>query len=197
MASKEYAALRAGELGESAGRYEHRIPDGDTTAYVAVVDEYGNGVSFINSNYSRFGSGLTVGGFVLQNRGRSFSLNPDHANCLAPRKRPSHTIIPAMLRNGSRFAGAFGVIGGPMQPQGHLQLLANLVVSDLNPQGHWTLPASGTSMGTRSHSRRLASPGAPSRPSANAVTTSSTRTSTSGSVTATGAAANSSPSTRT
>ena len=99
------------------------------TVYLAVTDAEGNGVSFINSVYDDFGSGHVAAGlgFVMQNRGAGFSLDARHPNVLAPRKRPFHTIIPAMLLRGDALHAVFGVSGGFMQPQGHLQLLVNLL----------------------------------------------------------------------
>lgn len=141
MLSKEYAADRAGAVGSGAGTYDARAGAwpgtggaGDETVYLTVVDGDGTAVSFINSVYMSFGSGLVAEGFALQNRGHSFSLDPDHANALDPGKRPFHTIIPAMLREDGEFRASWGVMGGSMQPQGHLQVVANLVDSGLNPQ---------------------------------------------------------------
>jgi gamma-glutamyltranspeptidase/glutathione hydrolase len=125
------------------------LPRGNDTVYLCAVDAEGNAVSLIHSLYYGFGSGLVAGetGLALQNRGAGFALDPAHPNALAPRKRPFHTIIPAMLfpargatrgpvwATGSESTpgeGAsplmpFGVMGGPMQPQGHLQVVTNLV----------------------------------------------------------------------
>jgi len=147
MLSKAYAGERADEVGAEAGSYDARAGAwpgtagaGDETVYLTVVDGDGTAVSLINSVYYSFGSGLVAGGFALQNRGHSFSLDPAHANCLAPGKRPFHTIIPAMLREDGEFRASWGVMGGSMQPQGHLQVVANLVDSGLNPQAALDVP---------------------------------------------------------
>ena len=99
------------------------------TVYLAVIDRHGNGVSFINSVYDDFGSGHVAKGlgFAMQNRGAGFSLDPAHPNCIAPRKRPFHTIIPALIQDGDALHTLFGVSGGYMQPQGHVQLVASLL----------------------------------------------------------------------
>jgi gamma-glutamyltranspeptidase/glutathione hydrolase len=111
-------------------------PAGSDTVYLTVVDEARNAVSFINSNYRGIGSGLVGGdtGIALQDRGAGFSLDPEHPNCLAPRKRPFHTIIPAMILREGQLRYTFGVMGGPMQPQGHLQVAVNLLDLGLDPQ---------------------------------------------------------------
>ncbi|NNM33448.1 MAG: gamma-glutamyltransferase [Gemmatimonadetes bacterium] len=106
------------------------------TIYLATADEDGNMVSFINSIYSSFGSAVVVPGtgFALQNRGAGFVLEDGHPNQVAPGKRPFHTIIPGFLTRGSEPVAAFGVMGGAMQPQGHTQLLLNLLVFGMDPQ---------------------------------------------------------------
>ncbi|MDL5360351.1 gamma-glutamyltransferase [Halalkalicoccus sp. NIPERK01] len=139
MRSKAYAKERAGEIGPEARTYGAKASEHANTVYLSVVDPQGNAVSFINSVYMSFGSGLTAGGFALQNRGHSFSLDPEHANRLAPGKRPFHTIIPAMLREDGEFRASWGVMGGSMQPQGHLQVAANLT-EGLNPQAALDAP---------------------------------------------------------
>ena len=112
------------------------LPIGSDTVYLTVVDAAGNAVSLINSLYSGFGSGVTAGdtGIMLQNRGACFVLDPAHRNCLAPGKRPYHTIIPCMVLRGDRLWSSFGVMGGFMQPQGHVQMLVNMLDFGMNPQ---------------------------------------------------------------
>jgi gamma-glutamyltranspeptidase/glutathione hydrolase len=106
------------------------------TVYLTVADAEGNVVSFINSLFGAFGSGLVAGdtGIALQNRGRGFVLDPAHPNCIAPGKRPFHTLIPAMLLDDAGPRVSFGVMGGDVQAQGHLQVVSNLVDHELNVQ---------------------------------------------------------------
>ncbi len=105
------------------------------TTYLSAVDREGNIVSLIQSNYSGFGSGITVRGmgFVLQDRGALFSLDPSSPNALAPRKRPFHTIIPAFMEHGSQHIG-FGIMGGANQPLAHAQFVSNVVDYGMNIQ---------------------------------------------------------------
>jgi len=104
--------------------------------YLTAADGQGNVVSLINSLFFPFGSGMVAGetGIVLQNRGYGFSLDATHPNCLAPRKRPFHTIIPAMLLRDERPVLSFGVMGGDVQAQGHVQVVSNMVDYALNIQ---------------------------------------------------------------
>ncbi len=109
---------------------------GSDTVYIAAADSHGNVASLVSSIFTPFGSGMVAPGtgIALQNRGCSFSLDPDHPNCLAPGKRPMHTIIPGMLMKNKQLQMAFGVMGGDMQPQGHAQLLCNIIDHDMNLQ---------------------------------------------------------------
>jgi gamma-glutamyltranspeptidase/glutathione hydrolase len=111
-------------------------PGRGDTIYLCVVDKDRNCVSLIQSNYMGFGSGVVPAGvgFAVQNRGNLFALDPGHANRLEPHKRPFHTIIPAMVTREGRPWFVFGVMGGDMQPQGHVQVLVNLIDFGMNVQ---------------------------------------------------------------
>ena len=143
--SKDYAAgqrkrirrekaAAAVESGISAADRKH-VSSGDTV-YLTAVDRDRNMVSFINSLFHGFGSGVTVPGtgIVLQNRGALFSLERGHPNRIEPRKRPYHTIIPAMACQGGKPWMSFGVMGGDMQPQGHVQIMLNRIEFGMNVQ---------------------------------------------------------------
>jgi len=111
-------------------------PHSGGTVYLAAADDVGNMVSYIQSNYMGFGSGLVVPGTAisLHNRGHNFVLDQSHVNCLEPRKKPYHTIIPGFLTKAGSPVGPFGVMGAFMQPQGHLQVIMNTIDFQLNPQ---------------------------------------------------------------
>ncbi|MDP7005668.1 MAG: gamma-glutamyltransferase family protein [Phycisphaerales bacterium] len=117
------------------------IPRYASTVYLATGDENGMQCSFIQSNFEGFGSGMVVPktGIALQNRGRGFSLDSNHPNAIGPSKRPFHTIIPGFLECGN-LRTPFGVMGGPMQPQGHLQVVCRMVFAKQNPQSALDAP---------------------------------------------------------
>jgi gamma-glutamyltranspeptidase / glutathione hydrolase len=136
LLSEEFAAQRRRLIGEEALTPEPGTPPSGGTVYLATADSEGNMVSFIQSNYMGFGSGVVVPGtgIGLQNRGHDFSLDPTHENALKPGKKTYHTIIPGFLTKDGEAVGPFGVMGGYMQPQGHVQVIMNTVDFHMNPQ---------------------------------------------------------------
>jgi gamma-glutamyltranspeptidase/glutathione hydrolase len=136
LTSREWARARAADVGEEATEsVTFRDPGTDEdadTVLVTAADAEGNVVSLINSIYAAFGSGIAAPetGVLLQSRGASFSLDPDHPNRFEPGKRPFHTLVPGLVRFDRDDWAAFGVMGGYMQPQGHLQVLARLLDHD-------------------------------------------------------------------
>lgn len=145
LLSKDYARVRAGLVDWARARAQglpgEPPPAGTDTTYLCAVDAAGNLVSFIQSNYNGFGSGLVAEGtgFGLQNRGGLFTLDAAHPNALAPRKRPLHTIIPGFMeKDGVRIA--FGIMGGWNQAQAHAQFVANVVDHGLNLQAALEAP---------------------------------------------------------
>jgi gamma-glutamyltranspeptidase/glutathione hydrolase len=145
LLTDEYLTERRSGIDPS--RAATRVPagmprTGDDTVYVSAVDAEGNAVSFIQSLYMGTGTGLVVPGtgISLQNRGAGFVLDRDHPNALAPGRRPYHTIIPALTTRGGALHACFGVMGGWMQPQGHLQVLSNLLDRGMTPQAALDAP---------------------------------------------------------
>jgi gamma-glutamyltranspeptidase / glutathione hydrolase len=150
LLSKEYGAARRRDINadRAAREYKPYAPAGSSmtpedhpqahgdTIYMTVADREGNVVSLIQSIFESFGSGVAAGdlGFVLHNRGSLFSLRAGHPNLLAPGKRPFHTLVPAMVMKDGRPWLSFGVMGGDMQPQGHVQVLLNLIDFGMNVQ---------------------------------------------------------------
>ncbi|NNE71045.1 MAG: gamma-glutamyltransferase [Rhodothermales bacterium] len=140
LLSKEYAARRRALI--RTDRAMDFVPDGDPllesgdTIYLTVADKDGMMVSLIQSNYAGMGSGLMPDGlgFVLQNRGALFNMDPDHPNAYAPGKRPFHTIIPAFVSQDGEPILSFGLMGGAMQPQGHAQIVVNMLDFGMNVQ---------------------------------------------------------------
>ncbi len=138
LLSKKYAAERRALI--NPGRAARSYPAGEmehgNTIYMTVADRHGNMVSLIQSNFRGMGSGMTPYGlgFILQDRGELFTLEEGHFNCYAPGKRPFHTIIPAFVTREGKPWMSFGVMGGSMQPQGHVQILVNMIDFGMNLQ---------------------------------------------------------------
>jgi gamma-glutamyltranspeptidase/glutathione hydrolase len=136
LLSKAYAAQRRKLITDRALEPTPGEPPSGGTVYLCTADGDGMMVSFIQSNYMGFGSGIVIPktGIALQNRGACFSLDPKHPNSLEPGKRPYHTIIPGFLTKEREAVGPFGVMGGFMQPQGHIQMIVNTVDYRMDPQ---------------------------------------------------------------
>lgn len=136
LLDKRYAERRRALIGARALLPKPGDPYSGGTVFLCAADKDGMMISFIQSNYMGFGSGVVVPGtgISLQNRGHGFSLDPNHPNSLQPRKRPYHTIIPAFLTRNGGAIGPFGVMGGYMQPQGHMQMVVNTVDYAMHPQ---------------------------------------------------------------
>ncbi len=144
LLSKDYSKKRARLINSSKAMTEYGsgVPVGSDTIYLATADGEGRAVSFINSLYRGFGSGLVVPGIgiKLQNRGNLLSLNPEHPNRYAPRKLPFNTIIPGALYKDKDFVGVFGIMGGAHQAQAHAQFVSNLVDYQMGPQAAMDYP---------------------------------------------------------
>jgi gamma-glutamyltranspeptidase/glutathione hydrolase len=142
LLSEAHSLDRAQLIGETAIHPKAgSLPKGGTV-YLATADEEGNMVSYIQSNFKGFGSGIVIPGtgISLQNRGFDFSLNKEDANCLYPGKKSYHTIIPGFLTKNGRPVGPFGVMGEYMQPQGQLQVVTNSIDFHMNPQAALDAP---------------------------------------------------------
>ncbi len=146
LLKESYLLSRRRSITAHAQIPKHGTPSASGTVYLSTADAQGNAVSFIQSNYMGFGSGVVIPGtgIAMQNRGHGFSMTPGHPNEVAGNKRPYHTIIPGYLEKPGEYEGPFGVMGGFMQPQGHLQVISSLVDNGLNPQSaldkprwHW------------------------------------------------------------
>ncbi|MCM2129995.1 gamma-glutamyltransferase family protein [Larsenimonas rhizosphaerae] len=142
LLSESYAASRRDTITDTACDPTPGTPPQGGTVYLATADAEGNMVSFIQSNFHGFGSGVVVPntGIALQNRGQGFSLDSTHVNALSPGKRSFHTIIPGFLTRDGQALGPFGVMGGFMQPQGHMQVVMNLLDFGLDPQAALDAP---------------------------------------------------------
>lgn len=142
LLSEAYADERRKLIGPRATLPVAGDPSRGGTVYLCTADAEGNMVSFIQSNYMGFGSGLVVPGtgIALHNRGNNFTLEAGHPNVLAAGKRPYHTIIPGFMTRNGQAVGPFGVMGGFMQPQGHVQMVMNTVDFGLNPQAALDAP---------------------------------------------------------
>ncbi|MDT3843444.1 MAG: gamma-glutamyltransferase [Bacillota bacterium] len=136
LLSEEYAQKRRQRIGEHAAVPSAGDPMSSGTIYLCTADSEGNMVSYIQSNFKGFGSGIVVPGtgISLQNRGFGFSLDENSPNVLAPGKRAFHTIIPGFISKDGKAVGPFGVMGAFMQPQGQLQALTNMIDYRMNPQ---------------------------------------------------------------
>jgi len=136
LLSEAYADERRKLIGEKALTPTIGKPQGSGTVYLCTADSDGNMVSYIQSNYMGFGSGIVVPetGVSLHNRGNNFTLEEGHVNIIEPRKRPYHTIIPGFLSKNKKAIGPFGVMGGFLQPQAHVQMVLNMVDFNMNPQ---------------------------------------------------------------
>lgn len=136
LLSKKFADIRRKNITEYSAFPEAEDPNSGGTVYLCTADKDGNMVSYIQSNYMGFGSGIVIPdtGIALQNRGHNFSFDKEHNNCLMPHKKTYHTIIPGFLTKNNTAVGPFGVMGAFMQPQGHVQVVSNMIDFHMNPQ---------------------------------------------------------------
>ncbi len=136
LLAEAYAQSRRDQIGEQAVMPSVGSPQKGGTVYLSTADSDGNMVSYIQSNFHGFGSGIVVPGtgISLQNRGADFSLDPHHPNYLQAGKKTFHTIIPGFITKGDQAVGPFGVMGAYMQPQGQLQVISNMIDFGMNPQ---------------------------------------------------------------
>ncbi len=142
LLAEEYAQSRRDQMGDQAVMPSVGTPQKGGTVYLSTADSEGNMVSYIQSNFHGFGSGVVVPGtgIGLQNRGADFSLEPQHPNYLQAGKKTFHTIIPGFITKGKQAVGAFGVMGAYMQPQGQLQVVSNMIDYGMNPQAALDAP---------------------------------------------------------
>ena len=138
---------------EASETHANTLPRYSSTVYVAAGDAKGIQVSFIQSNFEGFGSGIVIPdtGIAMQNRGRGFLIEQGHPNCIGPNKRPFHTIIPAFIELAEGGNVPFGVMGGPMQPQGHVQVACRMLFAGQNPQAALDAPRWRLSSGFKVH----------------------------------------------
>jgi gamma-glutamyltranspeptidase/glutathione hydrolase len=135
LLDKDYLKSRAKLIDmKRAQDFGHGTPPRSGTVYLAAADASGMMVSFIQSNYMGFGSGVVVDGISLQNRGGTFVVRPGHPNCVGPKKRPYQTIIPGFVTKDGKAVMSFGVMGGTMQPQGHAQVMVRIADYGQSPQ---------------------------------------------------------------
>jgi gamma-glutamyltranspeptidase/glutathione hydrolase len=142
LLSKEYAKKRSALIGDEALEPEPGSLEKSGTVYLCTADRDGNMVSWIQSNYRGFGSGVVMPdrGISFQDRGYGFTLDRESVKYLRPGKRPYHTIIPGFITKDGKPLGPFGIMGGPMQPQAHFQVISGLVDFELNPQAALDAP---------------------------------------------------------
>jgi gamma-glutamyltranspeptidase/glutathione hydrolase len=140
--NEAYIASRRKLIGDRALTPLPGKPKDGGTVYLAAADAEGNMVSYIQSNFRGFGSGMVVPGtgIALHNRGLCFSLDPEHPNCLTAGMRPYHTIIPGFLSKNGKPLAAFGVMGAYLQPQGQVMVVSNMLDYGLNPQAALDAP---------------------------------------------------------